>query len=313
MKKTILHLMASAALLGGLSVLAWQPANLLAAEPAGGDAERTAADAKPAKATAAPSLPPGVQRKELDEAGDIRNAFEEVTEAAFSGDVIDEITKRLVDADRDRMAKWDDRKLEPLQNRIGGLQKMWRDKYGKEFNVDERVVFGGGFLAIVTGEVSDPAQLAGKWPLTPVMPGDAQTAAGRQPPREGARADTEQQRREAAKPAGGNVNLDKGRNVAVVRLPASHGQPELTASLIHENPDIWRFDVPDNVDGPKLNANLLQQLKALADNSAKWPNDINEAQRLVAHHVLLALYDVQPPAKPKADAAGDQPERKASD
>ena len=243
-----------------------------------------------AKAAAAqpPALPAGIQAKDLNEAGDVRNAFEAVTEAAFDTDAFDDIVNRLVDADRDRIGK-SDVDAKALQARIETLQKQWKAKYGKEFDLNEEVVFGtGGFVAIAQGEIADPAQLVGKWPVAPLA-GEARQAAGRQTII-GAAADTAQQVSDAGKVAGGDANLDKGRNVAVARIPAGHGMPEVTASLIHELPDIWRFDIPDTVDGRKLHDNLAKHLNALGDGS-NWPADVNDAYRMVAHHVLLAIYD----------------------
>lgn len=243
-------------------------------------------------------LPAGIQVKDLNEANDIRSAFEAVTEASFNKDVFDKVTDRLVDADRDRVGKFTDKDKDAnkdLEARVLVLQKQWKDKYGKDFDLDPKVVFGtSGYVAIAQGEITDPAKLIGHWPLAPVAPGqgEAQSAAAHESGAgKSAPADTAQQIRDAGKAAGGKTNLDKGRNVAVARYPAGHNMPELTLSLIHEAPDIWRFDIPDNVDGRKLHDNLLQQLNALGDGS-KWPTDVNDAYRMVAHHVLMALYDV---------------------
>jgi hypothetical protein len=87
-------------------------------------------------------------------------------------------------------------------------------------------------------------------------------------------------------------NLDKGRNVAVVSFPESHGMPELYVSLIHEMPDNWKIDVPDNVDGQKLNDNLCNHLTMFAQHKDQWPTDVNEAYRMAAHHVMMAIYDM---------------------
>jgi hypothetical protein len=90
----------------------------------------------------------------------------------------------------------------------------------------------------------------------------------------------------------GDRNLEKGRNVAVVYIPRGHGAPELTASLIHELPDSWKIDVPDNVDGQKLLANINAHLTEFAKMKDKWPTDVNDAYRAATHHVLAAVYDI---------------------
>lgn len=282
----------------GVSALTLTPDRLAraadeAAQPA---AARTESDAEAVKPLA---LPSGIAAKDLNEDNDIRNAFAEIAEESFDDDIFDDVVMRLVDADRNRIGKFKrDQKpdFKPLRDRASALNKVWRDKYGKPFDIDEKQVYGeGGFLQIAAGEVSDPAQLAGNWPVAAVAAAESRTAGERQP------ADTAQQRRETEEVAGGDVNLEKGRNVAVVRFPASHGMPAIDASLIHELPDIWRFDLPDSVDGKRLHDNLLKHLNMLGDGSA-WPADSKEAARMITHHVLLALYDIDEPAAKEAAA-----------
>lgn len=236
------------------------------------------------------ALPAGVTAKDLKEEGDVRNAFEAVTEGAMTNDAFDNIVNRLVDADRDRIRKYKDTNpdFKPLTDRIALLQKQWKDKYGKEFDLDEKVVFGqNGFVAIAQGEISDPAALAGNWPVK-ATPG-AMMAGAKKPA-----VNAGEQANDAGKAAGGDANTNKGRNVAVARYPAGHGLPAVDASLIHEMPDIWRFDLPDNIDGQKLTANLIAHLNQVGTKG--WPDDVNQAYRIVAHRVLLAMYDVQPEA-----------------
>jgi len=239
------------------------------------------------------ALPAGIAAKDLNEQGDVRNAFEAVTEGAMSKDAFDNIVNRLVDADRDRITKYKETDVDwkPLTGRIDALQKSWKDKYGKDFDMDEKVVFGeAGYIAIAQGEISDPKALIGNWPVKPNASA-AMLASGKKPA-----VNTGEQAVETEKAAGGDTNLDKGRNVAVARFPAGHGLPAVDASLIHEAPDIWRFDLPDNMDGQKLMSNLIAHLNQVGTKG--WPNDEKEAYRIVAHRVLLAMYDVQP------DAAG---------
>lgn len=279
-----------------VAAVMWQPA--MAADEKIDVGVKAAAKPAAAETDRPFALPAGIAAKDLKEAGDIRNAFGAVTEEAFdTDDAFDNIVNRLVDADRNRIAKWRETKpnFAPLHARTAELNRLWKAKYGKEFDVDEKVIFGeGGHVAMLTGEVADPTQLVGKWPVAPVGP-EAMTAAGKEPAK-AAPADTAQQTRDAGKVGGGDVNLEKGRNVAIARFPASHGMPAIDSSLIHELPDIWRFDIPDNIDGQKLHDNLLAHLNQLGDGS-HWPADIKEAYRIVGHHVLMALYDVQMPQK----------------
>ena len=82
---------------------------------------------------------------------------------------------------------------------------------------------------------------------------------------------------------------DVGRNIAVVTLVASHGLPELKVNMIHEAPGVWKIDVPDAVDGPRLQQNLIAHLNACLKMQSEWPADVNDAYRAVSHHVLMAI------------------------
>jgi len=245
------------------------------------------------------ALPQGAAAKELNEQGDIRNAFKAITEVAWSNDAFDNVVNRLVEADRDRINKFKDTKpdLKPLRDRVASFSSQFQQKYGKGVKLDEKFVFGDkGWVAIQQGEVADAAAIIGHWPVSPTAATAAQTASGKTSA--GAAADTAQQSRDAGKAQGGATNLEKGRNIAVARYPASHGMPAMDLSLIHENPDIWRFDIPDNIDGKKLFENLVHHLDTMGDPKS-WPENPNDAYRLVAHHVLMAMYDVNPQSDAK--------------
>jgi len=245
------------------------------------------------------ALPQGAAAKELKEQGDVRNAFKAITEVAWSNDAFDNLVNRLVDADRDRVNKFKDTKpdLKPLRDRVANFSSQFQQKYGKGVKLDEKFVFGDkGWVAIQQGEVADAAAIIGHWPVSPTIATAAQTASGNTP--SAAPADTAQQSRDAGKTQGGATNLEKGRGIAVARYPASHGMPALDLSLIHENPDKWVFDIPDNIDGKKLFENVVHQLDAMGDPKT-WPDNPNDAYRMVGHHILMAMYDVnaQPTVK----------------
>jgi len=89
------------------------------------------------------------------------------------------------------------------------------------------------------------------------------------------------------------VNLEKGRKVAIAHIPASHGFPGLTASLIDEKVGGWKFDIPNTMTAEKLYNNLVANLDHINMNKDKWPSDINDAYRHMSHAVTAALYDVK--------------------
>jgi len=216
--------------------------------------------------------------------GRINTMLAQVTNASLTKGGFNDVIERFNDADRNRIGSfWKDKnnkeKLDVLDGRIAQFQKDWKAKYGQDFHImKDDVVFGGTpTFTIARGEIGTDAQLAGKQ----LPAGDKVTSSDV---------------KDAAKDHSGNTkldqNLEKGRNVAVVTVAESHGLPELKVPLIHELPDLWKIDVPDNVTGQKLYDNLLKQLTMADEQKDKWPSDVNEAYRAVAHHVLMAVLDV---------------------
>ena len=70
--------------------------------------------------------------------------------------------------------------------------------------------------------------------------------------------------------------------------------------MIHEFPGTWKIDIPDSVDGPKLQANLERELTAVKNMKDQWPADQNDAYRLVGHHILMAVMDAKPASGDRA-------------
>lgn len=204
----------------------------------------------------------------------IRDTLASATEAAVTKGGFDDMVERLVDADRNRIGstRLTDKDLEILDGRIAQLRKAWRDKYGSDFDIeDEGRVYSA--FGVIQGEVGDHPRLAAS------SLGPADRLAGNDP---------------------ADVNLDPGRNVALVGVPQAHGQPELSVLMIHELPDNWRIDLPDTVSGRELHDNLLKHLTYLGENVGKWPASEAEAYRQFTHHVLAAMMGL--------DAKKGQPE-----
>lgn len=244
-------------------------------------------------------LPAGIQKATKDDSEDIRDALSELAEAA-TGKSLHSVRNKLVDADRNRLKDLKDEDA-TLFGRIEQIRKDWKAKYGKDLDIDHKVAFGPDFkgFLIVQGEIVNP-QLLSNWPVqnqkagAQLKVGDDKASAEIKVGGAGASA-TADGRQDTTKKEGnepGDRNLEKGRNVAIVTFPMAHGTPEVTASLIHELPDQWRFDIPDNIDSMKFYQNLLAHLTEFGEMKDKWPADANEASRMLAHHVLQALYDM---------------------
>jgi len=223
--------------------------------------------------------------------GRINTMLAQVTNASLTKGGFNDLVERFNDADRNRLGSYfndknNKEKIDVLDGRIAQFQKDWKAKYGQDFKIrQDDVVFAQPTFQVARGEIGTDAQLAGKQ----IPPGEKVTAGDVNQPRD----------------ATGNTkldkNLEKGRNVAYVTVASSHGLPELKVPLIHELPDMWKVDVPDSVTGQKLYDNLLTHLTMANEQKDQWPSDVNDAYREVAHHVLMAVLDVN---SPHADHAG---------
>jgi len=250
----------------------------------------------------ATSLPAGVTAKDLNAENAVDRAFKGVSEYAFSTTGFDNIVGYLVDQDRDRIKKSTDKSLNDLDGNhnkaltdaINNLSGTWDKKFGKKFDIDYKKDYTGNFLHIMTGEVTDPNLLVGHWPVS----NGTLDMGGKM---------TSSDAAEAKKHFGGDVNLEKGRNVAIAHLMASHGMPALNVSLIHENASGWHFDVPNNIDAQALYNTLVSNLTHLNNQADKWPSDISDAKRAVTHAVVASLYNIDLSKMPKNATANEMP------
>jgi len=216
----------------------------------------------------------------------------QVTNAAVTKGGFNDLIERFNDADRNRLGSYakdknNKDKLDILDGRIAQFQKDWKAKYNENFKIHkDDVVFGNSMFTVAQGEIGKDAQLAGE----------------RVPAAQNVTKDNLNQPKDATGNTAADRNLEKGRNIAYVTVAASHNLPELKVPLIHELPDMWKIDVPDSVTGQKLYDNLLKHLTMADEHKDQWPADVNDAYRMVSHHVLMAILDVDE----NAHAAGAQ-------
>ena len=243
-------------------------------------------------------LPPGIEKATKDDSKDIRHSLARVTDAALNKDNLQSLVSEFVDADRNRIGNFfKDNKDPQLAGRIDQFLKDWNAKYNQKFALPYQVAFENfqGFT-IAQGEIANPALLS-NWPVD--NPKATTGGQGKDAKAEG-RLDT--QNRPGNRP--GDRNLEKGRNVAVVYFPESHHAPELNVSMIHELPDHWRVDVPDNIDGQAIYKQLLNHLTRLDEMKDQCPADVNDAYRMVLHHVLMAIYNIDMPEMRRPNEPG---------
>lgn len=214
----------------------------------------------------------------------IRDVLAQSAEASLTKGGLDDLVERFVDQDRNRLGQGQLDNHADLDGRIDQFRKDWKAKYNQDFDINnEEAAFPNATFAIVQGEL--PRDAAG-----------AEVKVDVDRNLDGTRtAEVDVDRKTGVDSPGSdaaNANRnDPGRNIATIRIAASHGMPALTVPMIHELPDSWRIDVPNTLTADRLKANLLAHLTAANEMKDQWPSDVNDAHAMVAHHVLMAVMD----------------------
>jgi hypothetical protein len=228
------------------------------------------------------ALPGGFAQKNVDSIGEVRTGLEKLTERFATKGDFNKMLAELTDQDKDRAREFKGVDQNKIDGEIALISQSWKSKYGADFDLnDKNVVFDDRYV-IVQGEVTDPPVALAGWPVAST-PG-AVTAGSKQTPAD-AGDKAVQNEVDAAK-------LDKGRNVALVRVPGSDCLPSITVSMIHELPMFYRVDVPNDRTGEQIYNDTLTQLTYIAQHTDKWPADVNDAYRMIAHHAAAAVYGV---------------------
>ena len=183
----------------------------------------------------------------------IRDTLGSATEAAIAEDGFDDFVERLVDADRNRIGKFDGGNSSALNAAAQRVRDTWKNKFGDDLDIEDEDAIYSTF-PIVQGVIN-----TGLEPGVKSMPANSS----------------------------GDYNLEPGRDIAVVTLPAGHGLGETTLVMIDEAFG-WKIDVPNTVGGRDVHANLIQRLNAVADAAANWPANREAAARYLTHQVMLA-------------------------
>jgi len=259
----------------GLLIFASYTAN--ADDPAGAPRREAAREASKPLA-----FPAGFTAKDGTPSEGIRNGLAKLTERAVTKGDYNAMLAELSKPDRERAREFKGADQAKLDAQIDRVRAAWKSKYGKDFAIDAKAVFGAP-VQIIEGEVSDPAQALANWPV-PTAGDQAITASGNVNPNAG---DNKEVKKEARQ-----EKLEKGRNVALVRLTGERDMPDLTVSMIHHLPAFWRVSIPESRTGEQIYNDLLTQLTWLGDHTDRWPTDMTEGGRVVAYRVAAALYGV---------------------
>jgi hypothetical protein len=232
---------------------------------------------------AQPQLPDGFQMKELHQIDNIRGELAKTTEYALTRGDFGKLIGELAVWNRDRMKDYKNEDYKTLDGVIEQINMQWKQKYGHEFRIrhDSGSVFNDQFV-IVQGVVTNPNAAAMNFPVPAER--NAQLASERQ------RANQQEGQVEQVEAK----DLQKSKNVAIVRLPGGEAVHGLNASLVEEGMGSWYVALPPSQTARQIHTELQNHLTWFSQKSDQWPADENMAYRLAAHHVFMALYNVNP-------------------
>ena len=246
-------------------------------------------------------------------------------DAALNGD-IQQISQNFYQADQKRFDQGTKDQAQQLDKQLqqasADLKKSFQEKYHQELSLaDASTVFGADFLR-PAGDIGEGARPAG------ARIGGSQTDTGNLNSRSntdnsnhtgnngtehtGATGNTSSDRpaasssdrshptdtgstasssdRTRASGTSSGASADAMPHTKTMTVPASHGLPAVTLSMVKQGSD-WKLNVPDTLTPERLQQNLTRELSRCNDMKAQWPQDANQAQKALAHHVLLAIMD----------------------
>src|SRR5688572_14284767 len=178
---------------------------------------------QPQKAIDKATLPKGIKwSDEPADVAEVRGVIDDVVGAAVIENGFNDVVERFVDQDRNRFGEWmnqgENREFTQFNESAKKFQEAYKAKFNKEFDFDAETALAR--ISAVQGEVEDAAIAAANWPAKPfgqgmmggaAQPGDEARVAGAEV------GDQERQPPEGVREQG---NIDEGRQVAIVVIPA---------------------------------------------------------------------------------------------
>jgi hypothetical protein len=224
-----------------------------------------------------PALPTGVKPISNVLMGNMTAVLKSAAENAVEPGNFDEMINTLVDAERDRIGTFKNKKFTDLDEQARKFQKAWLEKYKRRFEIDATQTFANASGA--QGLVDNAKQAQANWPVSAQSGAARSAAAPKRAPR------SRKGRKKTPTPT------YYGPPVGVVHLLKAGGAPALFVSMVDESGD-WKIVIPSGRTGQQIHDDLLKKLTVLNDDPQKWPDNRIDAGRMVLNTVLSALYGV---------------------
>ena len=184
-----------------------------------------------------------------------------------------------------------------LNQTVQQIRQAWQQKYGKDFKIEnEEVVYSDITAAEIGAGEAQPAagEIRGRAGDTSGSSNTSGSENGNRTERQGEAGSTGA----GTTGAGGHIGgyeatagaRMRGREMTVTVPPVRGGQP-LQIHVIKTADDRFKFASMGEVDRQRLGQKLERHLKMVQEHQQNWPDDVNQAYRIVTQHVLMAIDD----------------------
>jgi hypothetical protein len=193
-------------------------------------------------------------------------------------------------ADQDKLK---DFKADQLDQSVQQLKQAYKDKYQKDLDLSQNTqeVFNQQF-AQVGGSAEQARQASAQIGGESGAGAAGAGTSGAQEPGAAAGAGTSGQQPGAtgAGTAGESAQTAGATSgqMQTITVPSSHGMPEAKLNLVKEG-EQWKLQLPPGADAQQISQKLQQQVQDCIQKKDQWPSDATEAQRGIAHSVLIAF------------------------
>lgn len=270
------------------------------------------------------SLPAGFAQKNLNADSDLKMELVKITDRAVSHDSYEKLLNELSKPDKDRVQIFKNADRDRLNKSIDEIKTAWKSKYGQDLDVTDTNLTFGDKTQIVQGVVLDQPTAVNNWPVPATSdestspanagvqnPGFTGNSANQnvngsaRNPAIGDKAMTSADRLQGGTPTPAqfwNLELTNDTEVALVRCPGKDGHPGMTISMVHEALGGWTISLPSSRTGDQFYNDYATELSDISSHVNQWPADQAEGYRMLSHHIMAAIYGVQPHESVSANA-----------
>jgi len=249
-------------------------------------------------------------RPQSPAANEVRETISQATSAAVQGKFKD-LEERFTSADRKRLGD-EFKDNTNLRDRFTQFNTDWKAKYNENFDsANIRKALTDSTIQIYQGDYTDRARTASErmnpdntrsdktGSNTDINKPGSGNAGNQQSPENtsGAFSKDNQTRGQAtgeARAGDTAVTTTGDKDLATFYFASSHNLSPAAVVLRKDTGigNTWKIDVADSLSAQQLSDSISQHVMMIEDQKGDWPADVNDAYRMVTHHVLTGLSDM---------------------